>query len=88
MFRAGGPALLWVRELATRRRVRQEDDVQVHEDDVEPAWDEYEQDAEPLEGGRVWKVEVEPGQERPLKASWSIRVPSQHELVGGNRRDV
>ena len=64
-----------------------DEDVSVEERDVEPPWEEYEQDREPLEGGRAWKVDVAAGGERKLKATWVARIPSQHELVGGNRRE-
>lgn len=64
-----------------------DEDVTVEEREVVPPWEEYEQDRSPLEGGRVWKVEVPPGGERKLQATWVARIPSQHELVGGNRRE-
>lgn len=64
-----------------------DEDVTVEEREVVPPWEEYEQDRSPLEGGRVWKVEVPPGGERKLEATWVARIPSQHELVGGNRRE-
>ena len=44
-------------------------------------------DDPPLEGGRVWKVEVGAGAKRELRATWSIRIPQSQELVGGNRRE-
>lgn len=64
-----------------------DEDVTVEEREVVPPWEEYEQDRSPLEGGRAWKVEVPPGGERKLQATWVARIPSQHELVGGNRRE-
>ena len=66
---------------------RGEDDVEVQERTIDPAWDELEQDDPPLEGGRVWKVEVEAGGQRTLSACWSIKIPNTHEILGGNRRD-
>jgi len=85
------PAVVEVRE---RVPVTPEgnDDVEVETREVEPPWEEFEP-RDPtsghatLEGGRVWKVELQPGSERNLRATWLARVPSQHELVGGNRRE-
>ncbi len=64
-----------------------QDDIEINERTVDPAWDELTQDDPPLEGGRVWKVEVPAGAERTLAATWAIRIPHTHELVGGNRRE-
>ncbi|MCX4244526.1 DUF4139 domain-containing protein [Paraliomyxa miuraensis] len=64
-----------------------EGDIEVTERSVEPAWDEHLQHEPPLQGGRAWKVEVPAGGERALKASYAIRIPKDHELVGGNRRE-
>ncbi|MEM9462400.1 MAG: DUF4139 domain-containing protein [Myxococcota bacterium] len=64
-----------------------EDDIEVTEHRVEPAWDELTQHEPPLEGGRVWTVEIPAGAQRTLQAQWSIRIPNNHELVGGNRRE-
>jgi uncharacterized protein (TIGR02231 family) len=64
-----------------------EDDIEVVERSIEPAWDEHEQHDPPLRGGRAWTVEVPAGGERTLRAAWSIRIPKDHEIVGGNRRE-
>ncbi len=64
-----------------------EDDIELSVRSVEPEWDELEQEDPPLEGGRRWRVEVPAGGERRLEAVWSIRIPQNHELVGGNRRE-
>jgi len=72
--------------------VEDSDEVEVETRDVEPPWEEFEP-RDPtsghgsLEGGRVWKVELPAKSERKLRATWLARVPSQHELVGGNRRE-
>jgi len=80
------PATIEVRERVPTTREGDED-VTVEERKVDPAWEEYEQDRAPLEGGRVWKVEVPAGAEHKLEATWVARIPSQHELIGGNRRE-
>lgn len=37
-------------------------------------------------GARVWQVTVAPGQKAKLSAQYSIRLPNDQVLVGGNRR--
>ena len=37
-------------------------------------------------GARVWQVTVAPGQKTKLSAQYSIRLPNDQVLVGGNRR--
>ncbi|HSP81860.1 MAG TPA: hypothetical protein VLQ93_25290, partial [Myxococcaceae bacterium] len=41
---------------------------------------------EHVAGERAWRVELQPGEERELKAKWLVRIPSSKVLVGGNRR--
>jgi hypothetical protein len=64
-----------------------DDDVRVSIDEVEPRWEPFEQDEQPLEGGHRWVVEVPPRGERALRAVYVVRIPSKLELAGGNRRD-
>lgn len=64
-----------------------ESDIEVVERSVDPPWEDLKQEVPPLQGGRVWKVEVPAGGEHTLRASWSIRIPQNHEIVGGNRRE-
>ncbi|MFV8751734.1 mucoidy inhibitor MuiA family protein [Nannocystaceae bacterium ST9] len=64
-----------------------EGDIQVAVRDVRPAWADYEQKSAPIEGGRMWTIEVPAGDERKLQATWVITIPNQHELIGGNRRE-
>lgn len=64
-----------------------QDDIAVSEGRIEPAWDEFDPKDQDLEGGRAWKVEVAAKGRRELNATWSIRIPQSHELVGGNRRE-
>ncbi len=65
-----------------------EEDVEVTETKVEPPWDHWDPTDDPLEGGRRWQLEVPPGEERSVVATWAVRVPGGSELVGGNRRDA
>jgi uncharacterized protein (TIGR02231 family) len=80
------PATVEVRERLPVTR-EGESDIEVVERSIDPAWEDLKQEDPPLEGGRVWKVEVPAGGERTLRATWSIRIPQNHELVGGNRRE-
>lgn len=64
-----------------------EGDIQVAVREVKPAWADYEQKHPPLEGGRMWQVDVPAGEKRKLQATWVITIPNQHELIGGNRRE-
>lgn len=80
------PATVEIRERLPVTR-EGEDDVEVLERQVDPPWDEHEQEDPPLRGGRAWKVEVPAGGERTLSAAYTIRIPKDHEIVGGNRRE-
>ena len=65
------------------------DDIEVTIGEVSPRWEDYEpkRTGPDLEGGKRWKIEVPAGQKRELKANYSIRIPTNYELVGGNRRE-
>lgn len=65
-----------------------DDDIHVTVGEVSPEWEEWEPDERPLQGGRRWRVKVPAGGERELEATWTVRIPKGHELVGGNRREV
>jgi hypothetical protein len=80
-------AIVEVRERLPTIPTGLEGDVQLVVREVKPTWADYEQKQAPLEGGRVWKVDVPAGDERKLQATWVIMIPNQHELVGGNRRE-
>jgi len=64
-----------------------ENDIEVVERSSDPTWEDLKQELPPLEGGRAWRVEVPAGGERMLRASYTIRIPQNHEIVGGNRRE-
>ena len=64
-----------------------ESDIEVVERSSDPTWEDLKQEVPPLEGGRAWRVEVPAGGERLLRASYAIRIPQNHEIVGGNRRE-
>jgi len=62
-------------------------DIEVVVVGVEPRWDDYEPEDPPLEGGRRWVIEVPANAKRELEARWTVTIPTQHELIGGNRRE-
>lgn len=71
-----------------------EDDIEVKIENADPAWQSYRPKAADspevnLKGGHSWTVEV-PGKggKRALSATYSIKIPSKYELIGGNRREV
>ncbi|MFV8751748.1 mucoidy inhibitor MuiA family protein [Nannocystaceae bacterium ST9] len=77
-------------EIRERLSIAAEDqagDIQIALREVSPAWDDYEQKQQPIEGGKLWTIEVPAGETRKLRASWVITIPNQHELIGGNRRE-
>jgi len=62
--------------------------VRVDVDRVSEGWAAYEpEDGAPVEGAHRWVVTLSPGQKRTLGLSYTVRIPSKHELVGGNRRE-
>jgi hypothetical protein len=69
-----------------------DDEIEVREDEVSPTWERWEPDANDapqgrFDGGRRWRVKLEPGATRTLRARWVIRIAAKNELVGGNRRE-
>ena len=80
------PALVEIRERIPSTR-KDDDEIEVREEDVSPAWEPWEPKDQKLRGGRRWVLEIEPGQERKLRATYVIRISSKKELVGGNRRE-
>jgi uncharacterized protein (TIGR02231 family) len=65
-----------------------EKDIKVEESEVQPAWSKRTPPPgeTPVEGERVWRVTLKPGETQALSAAWSVRIPSNKTLVGGNRR--
>ncbi|MDF1564460.1 MAG: DUF4139 domain-containing protein [Deltaproteobacteria bacterium] len=67
--------------------VENDDDVEVEELSVTPAWEDFEQEP-PVKGGKRWRLTLPPAEKTVLRASYRINIPKSHELVGGNRREV
>ncbi|MEZ4252548.1 MAG: DUF4139 domain-containing protein [Polyangiales bacterium] len=88
---AASPVTVEVRERVPTTR-EGEDDIEVREDEVKPAWQAWEPDASDtpqgrFDGGRRWVVPLQPGETRTLRARWTVRIAAKNELVGGNRRE-
>lgn len=80
-------------EIEVRERVpvpAPQAEVQVEERDVAPAWEAWDQmeRGELIEGGRRWQIVVEPGAQQALKARYVLRLFSNAEIQGGNRREA
>lgn len=57
---------------------------------VEPEWVSYEETelaAEGLDGGYVWRIEIEAGEKQTVSVAYTIHLPSKYMLVDGNRRE-
>ncbi|MBX7079529.1 MAG: mucoidy inhibitor MuiA family protein [Nannocystaceae bacterium] len=65
-----------------------EKDLKIEEHDATPAWQEIEgpHDGVVVHGLRRWRVAVAAGATTTLVAKYSIRMPGDRMLVGGNRR--
>lgn len=82
-------------ECQVRERIPQPDagaEVVVEELDVEPRWVEFDQlehgGEHELAGGRVWDVQIAPGESAELRANYVVKIYANNELVGGNRREA
>jgi hypothetical protein len=80
-------------ELEVRERIpvtrEGEDEVEVREGAIEPAWEAWEpKDDDSLRGGRRWNVKLAPAKKCVLVARYEVRIASKHELAGGNRRET
>ena len=65
------------------------DDVTVVLVGTSPPAKPYEQleRGEPVKGGLVWELELQPGQTRELSLDYRLELPAKREIAGGNRRD-
>jgi hypothetical protein len=87
--RTSTPALIEVRERVPWVDPDHEKDVKVEESSVQPAWEDIETPLDGqavVHGARRWRVTVPAGQSQVLAAHFTIRLPSDRMLVGGNRR--
>jgi len=65
-------------------------EVQVNERDVTPAWEAWDQQerGEIIKGGRRWRITVDGGGSAALRARYALRLFSNAEVQGGNRREA
>jgi hypothetical protein len=88
--RLSTPALIEVRERVPWVAPEDEKDVKVEEPQVTPPWERLDKpiDGESVvRGARRWRVTVPGGQSMKLSAQFTIRIPSDRMVVGGNRRN-
>lgn len=80
-------AILEIRERIPVLR-EDEDDIEVRVLKSEPLWSPYKNEDDTLRGGYRWKISLARGEKHVLGASYTIKIASKNELVGGNRRDA
>ncbi|HYV49694.1 MAG TPA: DUF4139 domain-containing protein, partial [Myxococcaceae bacterium] len=78
-------------EIRERVPVSTHEQIKVEEGQASPPWKPASELGPPkpgaaTTGARVWQVTVAPGQKAKLTAQYSIRLPGDQVLVGGNRR--
>lgn len=78
-------------EIEVQERVptlrEKEDEIQLDVGAVEPPWAPFEPEHYTLKGGYRWKIQVPPGQQKKLSATYVVRISAKRELIGGNRRE-
>lgn len=53
-----------------------------------PAWEDYDQDETGrIKGGRRWRMSLAAGESKKIFWTYSIKIDSKNEVVGGNRRE-
>jgi len=53
-----------------------------------PAWEDYDQEETGrIKGGRRWRVTLAAGESKKIFWTYSIKIDSKNEVVGGNRRE-
>jgi hypothetical protein len=68
--------------------VESDKDTEVTLGAVEPMWEAYDQvETQHIRGGKRWRLPLEPGRDRRLSYTYTIRIDGKRELVGGNRRE-
>jgi hypothetical protein len=83
------PAGLEVRERVPWIDSDHEKTVKLEETQVQPDWESVDKplDGETVvHGARRWRVTVAPGEKRSLTAEYTLRIPSDRLVLGGNRR--
>jgi hypothetical protein len=75
-------------ELRERIPVTSEKEIQVEERASDPRWEPFAQEEEgkPSPGGRRWRVILAAGESKKFSAGYTVRIPANKMLSGGNRR--
>jgi len=75
-------------ELRERIPVTSEKEIQVEERASDPRWEPFAQEEEgkPSPGGRRWRVVLAAGESKKFSAAYTVRIPANKMLSGGNRR--
>jgi hypothetical protein len=85
--RLASPVTLQVRERVPVVQAG-EKHVEIEEGDIRPPWDKVDEpvDGAVVAGTRRWRVTAGAGERTSLAAQYTIRIPGDRMLVGGNRR--
>ena len=75
-------------EVIERLPVSGDDRLKICVKEIQPAAEEYKQTerGQPVEGGRRWRVELQPGQKELCLLRYGMELPVKTEIVGGGRR--
>jgi hypothetical protein len=62
--------------------------VKIEEGEVHPPWEKVDEpvDGAVVPGARRWRVPLGPRERATVSAQYTIRIPGDRMLVGGNRR--
>lgn len=78
-------------EIEVRERIpvkrKDDDDIIIESALVDPQWEPWDQE-QSLQGGRRWKVTLEPGGSRKLQCRYTVKISGKNQLAGGNRREA
>jgi len=74
--------------VAPEEKSEKEEKLKIVINNVSPEWERFNQLPDYIEGGYRWRVEIEPGEKKKLKAEYEIQLPAQYEVIGGNRREI
>ena len=70
-------------------KANEEEDLDIVDVVAEPEWEKWTQDeVDPLEGGRLWRLTLPAGEQRKLSFGYTVKIDAKNELVGGNRREA
>jgi Domain of unknown function (DUF4139)/N-terminal domain of unknown function (DUF4140) len=68
-------------------KVDSADKIKVEIKKVNPVWEELIQEPYYIDGAYRWKAGIDAGVKKQFSVKYEIQIPSQYQLVGGNRRE-